>query len=187
MGRVQNVLAAVIAAHIDAYFHLQADVLEAMPIPVDAFDAGRMQYDAGRILTHLEDEVFEGYEKIIAVLSDDLFVPVFTYVMGEARQNGRCALISLFRLEEELPTGKPTAPHVLERCAKAALHEIGHLFNLIHCNDPLCLMHIASDACELDQRSFNLCRYCKLYLMERLTQYRDKTDINNSNSSKPTR
>jgi archaemetzincin len=179
MGRVPDMSPRVIAAYVGAYFHLEADVLKAQPIPMDAFDAARMQYDAGLILNRLEKEEFQGYEKIIAVLSSDLFVPVFTHVIGEARQDGRCALISLFRMQEEVPAGKQATSLLLERCAKAALHEIGHLFNLIHCSDPLCLMHMADNACELDQRSFNLCRYCKLFLAQRLMHHRSNTNLCN--------
>ena len=185
MGGVPELSPRVIAAHIHAYFQIQADVLEAMPLPTGAFNAERVQYDAAKILSHLENKSFEGYEKIIAVLGRDLFVPVFSYVMGEARQDGRCALISLFRLEDDLPTGKPVPPQLIERCAKAALHEIGHLFNLIHCSDPLCLMHLAGDARELDRRSFNLCRYCKLFLVQRLAQYRNVTEPDPAMSCKP--
>lgn len=163
MGEVSAVVTKVIAAHVSAFLNLQADVLPCLPPPIHALDMGRMQYDAGQVLSSLEKEKFQGYEKIIGVLSGDLFVPIFTHVMGEARQGGRCGLISLFRLEKKLPSGHLPPSQLLERCAKAALHELGHLFNLIHCSDPLCLMHICSDALELDQRRLSLCRYCRLF------------------------
>ena len=170
MGDVPVMAPKVIAAHVYAYFDLQADVLASRPVLRHTFDSGRMQYDAGQILTKLEKEIFKGYQKIIGVINGDLFVPVFSYVLGEARQGGRCALVSLFRLSENLARGPGEPSQFLERCAKVALHELGHLFDLTHCSDPLCLMHISGDARELDQRRLNLCRYCKLFLEQGLSR-----------------
>lgn len=178
IGEVPAIVTKVIAAHFSAFLNLQADVLACLPPPFHALDRGRMQYDAGQVLSSLEKEKFDGYEKIIGVLTGDLFVPIFTYVMGEARQGGRCGLISLFRLEEKLPAGHLPPSQLLERCAKAALHELGHLFNLVHCSDPLCLMHICCDALELDQRRFSLCRYCRLFFENSLWRSEPNLDQN---------
>jgi archaemetzincin len=171
MGHVPVMATKVIATHVYAYFDLRADVLARLPVPMDAFDSGRMQYDAGQVLTGLEKVNFKGYQKIIGVMNGDLFVPIFEYVLGEARQGGRCALVSLFRLDEKMASGPIEPSHFLERCAKVALHELGHLFNLTHCSDPLCLMHISGDARELDQRRFNLCRYCMLFFRKGLSRH----------------
>lgn len=170
MGNVPVMATKVIAAHVHAYFDLQADVLTCLPVPLHAFDSGRMQYDAGQVLIKLEKEIFKGYQKIIGVINGDLFVPVFSYVLGEARQGGRCALVSIYRLDEKVASGPVVPSQLLERCAKVALHELGHLFNLTHCSDPLCLMHISGDVRELDQRRFNLCRYCKMFFEQSLSR-----------------
>ena len=172
IGEVPSVVTKVVAAHVGPIFGLQADVLAGVPTPVQALDPGRMQYDAGQVLSHLENQGFDGYDKIIGVLSGDLFVPIFTYVLGEARQDGRCGLISYFRLEDPGPSRQAAPSRLLERCAKVALHELGHLFNLIHCNDPLCLMHICDDTRELDQRPLSLCRYCRMYFEQNMSQRR---------------
>lgn len=170
LGNVAPLAARVIAAHVGAYFHMHADVLASLPEPSYALDSGRMQYDAGQVIDNLEKEKPEGYQKIIGVVNGDLFVPIFTFVLGEARQGGRCALISLFRLEENTGSGPVFPSQFLERCAKLALHELGHLFNLTHCKDPLCLMHISGDVRELDKRSLNLCRYCRLFFEQVLSR-----------------
>jgi archaemetzincin len=175
LGPVPVMATKVIAAHVCAFLRMQSDVLPQMPAPRYALDLGRMQIDAGQVLKKLEQEAFEGYQKIIGVTTVDLYVPIFTYVMGEARQGGRCALVSLYRLDAQNPAGQDLPPQspaqVLERCAKLALHELGHLFNLAHCGDPLCLMHISGDACELDQRRLTLCRYCNQFLRQNLPHH----------------
>jgi archaemetzincin len=170
MGRVPAVAPRVVAAHIHAFFGLPAEVLPGLPAPVYALDAGRMQFDAGKIIQRLEREAFPGCRKWIGVVEGDLFVPIFTYVLGEARQGGKCALVSLCRLAQKRGPGASPQPTVLERCAKVALHELGHLFGIVHCPDPLCVMHISGDVRELDQRRLALCRYCRRQLDQRLCQ-----------------
>jgi archaemetzincin len=164
MGDVPDMVPKVIAAHISAFYHLAAQPLASRPTPKFARDPGRLQYDAGKILENLETGAFEGCDKIIGVVSVDLFVPVFTYVLGEARQGGRCALLSLFRLS--CSGGDRQGPLFLERCAKVGLHELGHLFNLTHCSDDRCLMSFAGSAEELDEKRVQLCRYCTLFLRQ---------------------
>lgn len=170
MGRVPAVAPRVVAAHIHAFFGLPAEVLPGLPAPVYALDPGRMQFDAGKIIQQLEREAFADCQKWIGVMEGDLFVPIFTYVLGEARQGGRCALVSMSRLAEKGDVGDAGQSRILERCAKVALHELGHLFGIVHCHDPLCVMHISGDIHDLDQRRLTLCRYCRHLLDQRLSE-----------------
>jgi archaemetzincin len=170
MGRVPAVAPRVVAAHIHAFFGLPAEVLPSLPAPVYALDPGRMQFDAGKIIQQLEREAFADCRKWIGVMEGDLFVPIFTHVLGEARQGGRCALVSMSRLAEKGDVGDAGQSRILERCAKVAIHELGHLFGIVHCHDPLCVMHISGDIHDLDQRRLTLCRYCRRLLDQRLCE-----------------
>ena len=167
IGTLSPLVLKVIGAHIDGYLNLEASILKPMQSPVYALDERRLQFDAGLILRHLESgPPIQGVDKIVGVLDVDIFLPVFTHVFGEARQEGRAALVSLFRLAEA-PTDKDRPPPVLlERAAKVALHEIGHLFGLWHCESPACLMHFSGGLADLDQTPFTLCRYCARFLKD---------------------
>ncbi len=101
LGRAPKDDIEQIRMQIAACFDYTVKILPPMDYPVFAFDENRLQYDAGKIITTLETIAFEGCDKIIGVLAEDLFVPVFTHVFGEARQGGRCALVSLFRMEND--------------------------------------------------------------------------------------
>jgi archaemetzincin len=166
MGDVMPIVPKVIAAHISGYFNLHAEVLERRPIPPASLDTGRLQYDVARILTVMEADSFVGFAKVVAVTNVDLFVPVFSYVIGESRLGGRCAAVSLFRLAEDPLASDPPEPKLLERAAKVALHELGHLFHLAHCSDRRCLMCLSGPADDLDRRSLSLCRYCHRFLQD---------------------
>lgn len=168
-SRVSTTAAKVIAAHVSGYLNLSADTLLPADIPFEALDESRLQYNAAILIQTIEAMPFKSYFKVIALFDVDLFIPLFTHVFGEARQNGRVALVSLFRLQTHLDGSSPPADRVLERVSKIALHEMGHLLNLLHCDDERCLMHFCGDVEKLDLTAFNFCRHCRTALRRALT------------------
>ncbi len=161
LGEVPAFAVKVIAANITAYYKWPVDMLPVQPVPESAFDPARLKYDAGRILKHLETSDFSGYAKVVAVMSSDMFIPIFNYVYGQAVQGGRLALVSLFRLNRNASGSTPPPALFYERAAKVALHELGHLFDLFHCNESLCLMHFSGAIEDLDNIPFYLCPDCE--------------------------
>ena len=168
IGDVPETALKVIAAHITGYLNLQSEILPALEHPSFAHDPKRLQYDAGKILKALESMPFTEYEKVIGVLDLDLFVPIFTHVFGEARQGGKYALVSLCRLGKGSGDRNPPSPLLLERAAKVALHELGHLFDQLHCEDHRCIMHFSGRSEDLDNTPLYFCRYCSASLHDHL-------------------
>jgi len=169
MGTIPPVVPKVIAAHISGYLNLASKVLQPLRNPQYALDDRRLQFDAATILGAMENQTFEGVHKIVAVLNVDLFLPVFSHVFGEARQHGRVALVSLCRLAEEPVENGALSSKALERTAKVALHELGHLYGLAHCENEPCLMHFSDNLEELDRLALGLCRYCTRYFIDETT------------------
>ena len=85
-----------------------------------------------------------------------------------AKQAGMHALVSLFRLDEGSEGHNPSSPLLFERVAKVALHELGHLFNLFHCQHKNCLMHYSGGLADLDECPLYFCRYCSTYFQDAL-------------------
>jgi archaemetzincin len=166
MGQIPALVPKVMAAHIEAYLHLTADILPAEDLPEAAYSHRRLQYDAGKLIALLESRPQTEHGKNIAVVSEDVFVPIFSFVFGESRQGGRWALASIFRLEKQKDGSIPADDTFYERAAKVALHEIGHLFALVHCDDPLCLMHFSGGLSDLDRTPLTFCRYCAQFFRE---------------------
>ncbi len=168
IGEVPQITSKSVAAHIIGYLDLDVDVLPALDHPSYAHNRTRLQYDAAAILKAMESEPFHGHAKLIGVLDVDLYVPIFTHVFGEAKQGGRCALVSVHRLKKNTDGSSAPRSLQLERAAKVALHELGHLFDLHHCMDAKCLMHFSGDLEDLDKTPLYFCRYCSVFLGDAL-------------------
>ena len=168
IGEVPEIVSKAVAAHILGYLNMKADILPLLEHPAYAYDTHRFQYNAGTIMKDFESRPFHNHDKLIGLLDVDLFIPIFTYVFGEARQGGKYALVSLYRLKSNPDGSTPPESLQLERAAKVALHELGHLFNLLHCMDEKCLMHYSGNLLDLDKIPLYFCKYCSTYLREAL-------------------
>lgn len=129
--------------------------------PSFAFDVYRNQYNSTALISAFV-QLFPGVsEKILGVTSVDFFVPVLTYVFGEAQLDGSVAVVSSHRLDDTL-YGLPANPGLItERLLKEAVHELGHTFGLIHCHDYRCVMHTSTAAEDIDVKSERFCVLCE--------------------------
>lgn len=147
-----------LAARLAARLELSCRV---HPRPLDAgaaFDERRGQYWSTRLLRDLA-EAYSGYA-VLGVAACDLFVPVLTFVFGEAQLAGSAALVSYCRLREEF-YGLPANERLLiERLFKESLHEIGHTRGLRHCDDWNCVMTTSHAPEVLDIKGADFCPAC---------------------------
>jgi archaemetzincin len=132
-----------------------------------AFDATREQYHSTPILKQLADGAPEWALKIIALVKVDLFIPILTHVYGEAQLGGKACIVSSFRLNDESwrHNGREK---FLQRMIKESIHELGHTFNLRHCRDHKCIMHYCRSEADVDLKSEELCRYCRILLLDEI-------------------
>lgn len=132
--------------------------------PVDAsfaYDALRRQYHSTAILASLDRTVAEAESRVLGVTALDLFVPIFTFVFGEAQICGRCAVVSTYRLRQEF-YGLPTNPVLTEeRLLKESVHELGHTYGLRHCHNWRCVMASSHAVDRVDLKSAELCAACR--------------------------
>jgi archaemetzincin len=166
LGQITDIVPKVIAAHISAFLPMDACLLKPGDCPGYAYEPKRMQYNVARIIQAVEKTLDRTPEKIVCVTDVDLFIPIMTHVFGEARQGGRVAVISTFRLGQGMDNPVSPEPLILERTAKVALHEVGHLLSLKHCTDSRCLMHFSGDIENLDGLPIAFCRYCRTFIRD---------------------
>ena len=128
-----------------------------------AFHPNRKQYHSTPILEQLAHKAPPEALKVLALVQVDLFIPILTHVYGEAQLGGKACMVSTIRLNEghrSLDTQEP----YLSRIIKEAIHELGHTFKLRHCREHTCLMHYCRNEGDVDRKSDQLCRYCKVLL-----------------------
>jgi archaemetzincin len=74
--------------------------------------------------------------------------------------DGRCSVISIFRLRPEFHEAPPDVELLLQRAAKTATHELGHTFGLTHCRDSRCVMSSSAHIEATDAKGEKACRTC---------------------------
>jgi len=153
---VLELLAASLARIFQTPCRIRPEILE----PSFAHDAGRNQYYSTAILQRME-RASDADARNLAVTAHDLYVPVLTFVFGEAQLDGNCAVVSTARLSDEY-YGLPANPGLMrERLVKEAAHEIGHTFGLRHCADWRCVMSSSHGVELLDVKGAEFCPRCR--------------------------
>lgn len=138
--------------------------INLLPLQLDlsfAYSIERGQYYSTKIIQYLLPYSENLNGKFLALVEVDLFIPVFTYVFGEAQLNGKVSLVSLTRLHEEFYSGISDEKILIQRTIKEILHELGHNFGLIHCKDWDCVMHASMGIEEVDIKGIDYCAKCK--------------------------
>lgn len=137
--------------------------------PGHTFDPRRGQHSSTAILRWLVDHVPATARRLVAVTDVDLFIPVLTFVYGEALLNGAAAVVSTARLGEAEP--RLLTPRLLKTC----IHELGHTFGLVHCDDGRCVMRRSTNLAGVDMKSAAFCPDCRVRLREALALTENET------------
>jgi archaemetzincin len=158
-------------------FKAPVEILEESIELEDFYDEVRSQYNSTAILLHLKrahpgpvsSDVHAPptSTKLLAVLGYDLFIPILTYVFGEAELGGQAAVVSYYRLKNER-YGLPSDSALLsDRLQKEAHHELGHAYGLVHCSNQDCVMHTSTYVEDIDLKSATFCRSCEEELIKK--------------------
>ena len=161
-----EVLGAVEGA-VAAAFGREVVRLGPLPEPEGALDSARGQWSAPEMLRALLRARPPGAERILGVTGRDLFIPVLSFVFGQAQIDGPTAVVSLARLSQAFSGFPEDRPLLLSRARKEALHELGHTFGLVHCPDPACPMSLSTGVVQVDRKGEAFCSSCAALVRER--------------------
>jgi archaemetzincin len=150
-----------VVKQVSKIFRAEVTTFEAPGAPGHAFDPRRNQHASGEILKWLLPLAPSG-GKVLGITDRDLFIPILTYVFGEAQLGGPAAVVSTARLEGGLDLPGPRL--LQERLAKEAVHELGHCFGLRHCQTPGCVMGRSSSVRDVDEKEQGMCSDCRARL-----------------------
>lgn len=152
---------------LKATFPCDVEVTQVPPLDGSfALNVSRNQYGSTPLISALLERFEDFTGKILGVTSGDLFVPVLTYVFGEAQLDGKVAVVSSHRLRDEFYGLVPNSDLLHLRLVKEAVHELGHAFGLLHCRNYLCVMHSSTGVEEIDIKTESLCAECRNRLVE---------------------
>lgn len=125
------------------------------------YDPARRQYNGNALLKHVDSISIPESFKTLGLFNVDLFVPILTFIFGQAFLGGRTGIASLYRLSNERYGMKADNQLLLDRFQKEVIHELGHTFGLIHCHNPTCVMRSGSYVEDIDQKEPHLCFKCR--------------------------
>lgn len=170
LGNIKQDVLKVVADGIQGVLRLPVDVAPAVDLPESAFMSARNQYNVLDLIKFLESNYGGLGIKVLGVTAKDIANPILTYVFGTAFMDGKAAVIATARLRLSPGGQLVSREQFLERTVKAAIHEIGHTFNIPHCHNDHCVMRASNSLIELDEKMSYLCDYCELFLADAVTK-----------------
>lgn len=145
-----------IRLHVADEFGAEAIVHESMARPAGTYDARRRQHSSREMLRWLVSTCPGGAARVLGVTDVDLFMPVLTFVFGEAQLDGVGAIVSTARLADGT-----NAERSISRIVKESVHELGHTFGLTHCSLAGCVMTRSTNVEAVDRKRPQLCDDCR--------------------------
>lgn len=141
-------------------FHVRAKVLSPALDPAFAVHAERQQFHSSEILGAAQRYVNGDTWRLLAVTERDLYIPILTFVFGEAQMGGPGAVVSYHRLTQEF-YGLPHDLDVLaNRLLIESVHELGHTLHLTHCQEYRCAMAASHSVEWIDIKDSGFCEEC---------------------------
>ncbi|MBW1708635.1 MAG: archaemetzincin family Zn-dependent metalloprotease [Deltaproteobacteria bacterium] len=169
-GQIDLDILEVLVKELRQLFPFPIVILEACAPPDFAYDRGRQQYLAKAILNDLVKNAPQGCKRIAGLTDVDLFLPILTFVYGEAMLPGQAAVVSTYRLSGKNSENPVPFEMLAKRVVKEVVHELGHTFNLVHCDNKDCVMSFAHELDHIDKKAVRFCRYCSVLFSDALGQ-----------------
>jgi archaemetzincin len=160
IGNVEDGLLKDLCPPIEELLRVSCKVLPVRLDPEFAFHGERQQYHSSEILRRMQSFLTPDSWRMLGIGAVDMYIPILTFVFGEAQVGGPCAVVSAHRLRQEF-YGLPSDRKLFrQRLIKEAVHEVGHTLHLTHCDDYRCAM-ASSHAVEwIDLKESALCTNC---------------------------
>ena len=156
-----------VCADVGEAFEMRTVLWHGDSRPSGTLDERRRQHSSTAILRWIGAHRPAEARRVLGITDVDLFIPVLTFVYGEAQLGGHAAVVSTARLIPE-PARHDGAELFRTRLLKECVHELGHTFGLRHCHEPGCVMSRAVNMAGVDLKYHSLCPGCRLQYLDHL-------------------
>jgi len=147
-------------------FRVPAEVLSPALDPAFALHAERQQHHSSEILGAMQRRIGSNTWRLLGVTGHDLYIPILTFVFGEAQLGGSGAVVSYHRLRQEF-YGLPSDLDLLaNRLLIESVHELGHTLHLTHCHEYRCAMSSSHAVEYIDLKDSGFCDDCLARAMQ---------------------
>ena len=160
IGTMQYDVAGFLSLSLPEIVHAQCHILKEKIDIAPYFSSDRRQYHSTEILRQLLPFAASNMHHVLGIMDKDIYIPILTFVFGEAQLEGRCALMSGHRLHQEFYGLPDDETLYLNRCEKEAVHELGHTLGLKHCQNFECVMRYANSVEDIDMKRNVFCPKC---------------------------
>ncbi|MCX8117768.1 MAG: archaemetzincin family Zn-dependent metalloprotease [Desulfobacterota bacterium] len=166
IGKVDETLLFFLREDLFDTFNIETRIRHKSFELSSVYDPSRNQYNSSGLLLQLIQDPPPETLRILGVTELDLFIPIFTFLFGEAQLNGIGSIVSAHRLHNPF-YGLPEDLSLLQsRLFKESVHELGHTFGLIHCFNLRCVMNTSTYVEDIDQKSERFCRSCQRQILQ---------------------
>ena len=141
-------------------FRVPTEILAPPLDPSFALHAERQQFHSSEIIAAAQRYINKDTWRLLGVTNLDLYIPILTFVFGEAQLGGPASIVSYHRLQQEF-YGLPEDMDVLaNRLLVEAVHELGHTLHLTHCHEYRCAMAPSHAVEWIDLKDSGFCEEC---------------------------
>ena len=160
VGKVAASLLEDLRAAIPKRLPVRCEILPLTLDPTPSYHPERQQFHSSEILQRMQNFLTEDSWRLLGVAAVDLYIPILTFVFGEAQMGGASAIVSYHRLTQEFYG----LPHDLDLLANRLLiesvHELGHTLHLTHCHEYRCAMAPSHAVEYIDLKDSGFCEDC---------------------------
>ena len=123
------------------------------------YDSTKDQFDSKKLLERLLKQAErKKHFRILGIIDRDIYFESYNFNFGVAKRPS-VALISIYRLKQEL-YGRKKNPALFEkRILTESVHELGHTFGLDHCEND-CVMQFSDKITPVDKKPSIFCDRC---------------------------
>ncbi|MEK7952053.1 hypothetical protein [Luteolibacter soli] len=162
LGGVKAERIEVVKRGLEEAFGVKVILLGNRPLPKSAWYAPRSRYRADNLLDHLKEIAPAKHPVVIGITEKDISTTKDEHVdwgiFGLGEIDGHACVVSTFRLGARGADEKK----LRDRLRKVAIHEVGHVTGLPHCEAAGCVMRDAEASIEtVDKESGAFCEPCK--------------------------